>query len=457
MVGKNNWEVQMKRGANKVKRYTIKRTSVGVVSAVVAAGLIFGQETSVQADEVTGAESQTTEVSSEESTETEESVEEVSPVETSQVEATAEENGTVSEIDAEELSEPVYEQTEIVAEEVAIEAETIVADTEAVQEVAEVSEESLDKTEEEASVQPQMSALAATANVSNEDTQLPELISISTDKDVYQAGEDIKVTAIVSENVSLDHVAAMFSRADDSETGPVGFTGTSSQFIQQSDGTYLVEMIIPTDEKIPSNTYELWNVSMSDSSGNTETVIWNNDPNNLLGLQFNIVARDVDTQLPELISISTDKDVYQAGEDIKVTAIVSENVSLDHVAAMFSRADDSETGPVGFTGTSSQFIQQSDGTYLVEMIIPTDEKIPSNTYELWNVSMSDSSGNTETLIWNNDPNNLLGLQFDIMFGGSGTTIDPEVPEVEEPETPVEPEVPEVEEPETPVEPEVPEV
>lgn len=55
MVGKNNWEVQLKRGANKVKRYTIKRTSVGVVSAVVAAGLIFGQETSVQADEVTGA------------------------------------------------------------------------------------------------------------------------------------------------------------------------------------------------------------------------------------------------------------------------------------------------------------------------------------------------------------------------------------------------------------------
>ncbi|MFV8240509.1 YSIRK-type signal peptide-containing protein, partial [Aerococcus viridans] len=348
MVGKNNWEVQMKRGANKVKRYTIKRTSVGVVSAVVAAGLIFGQETSVQADEITAGESQVTEVSNEELTKTEEStiVDEATPAETAQAETMAEENGAVSETDTdtEESSEPVYKQTEIVAEEVAIEAETIVADTEAVQEVTEVSEESLAKTEEEASVQPQVSTFAATANVSNEDTQLPELISISTDKDVYQAGEDIKVTAIVSENVSLDYVAAMFSRADDSETGPVGFTGTSSQFIQQPDGTYLVEMIISTDEKMPSNTYELWNVSMSDSSGNTETVIWNNDPNNLLGLQFNIVARDVDTQLPELISISTDKDVYQAGEDIKVTAIVSENVSLDYVAAMFSRADDSETG-----------------------------------------------------------------------------------------------------------------
>src|SRR5699024_5202376 len=193
----------------------------------------------------------------------------------------------------------------------------------------------------------------------------------------------------------------------------------------QPDGTYLVEMIISTDEKMPSNTYELWNVSMSDSSGNTETVIWNNDPNNLLGLQFNIVARDVDTQLPELISISTDKDVYQAGEDIKVTAIVSENVSLDYVAAMFSRADDSETGPVGFTRTSSQFIQQPDGTYLVEMIISTDEKMPSNTYELWNVSMSDSSGNTETVIWNNDPNNLLGLQFNIV----ARDVDTQLPEL----------------------------
>src|SRR5699024_5246244 len=317
-------------------------------------------------------------------------VDEATPAETAQAETMAEENGAVSETDTdtEESSEPVYKQTEIVAEEVAIEAETIVADTEAVQEVTEVSEESLAKTEEEASVQPQVSTFAATANVSNEDTQLPELISISTDKDVYQAGEDIKVTAIVSENVSLDYVAAMFSRADDSETGPVGFTGTSSQFIQQSDGTYLVEMIISTDEKMPSNTYELWNVSMSDSSGNTETVIWNNDPNNLLGLQFDIMfggsGTTIDPEVPEV--------------------------------------EEPET-PV-----------EPETPEVEEPEIPVEPEVP----EVEEPETPVEPGVPEV----EEPE---------------APVEPEVPEVEEPETPVEPEVPEVEEPETPVEPELPEV
>ena len=219
MVGKNNWEVQLKRGANKVKRYTIKRTSVGVVSAVVAAGLIFGQETSVQADEITAGESQVTEVSNEESTETEEStvVEQTTASETSAAEAVVEENVATEESIVEEvptteeaLAEPVYEEAETVAEDSTTEAYEVVAEdqeevvSEAVvaeSEATAVENEAVQEGAEPATAQAHMTAIAVKeAKVAEADTQLPELLDIYTDKDVYQSGEDIKVTLISKKN-----------------------------------------------------------------------------------------------------------------------------------------------------------------------------------------------------------------------------------------------------------------
>ncbi|MGX7386141.1 YSIRK-type signal peptide-containing protein [Aerococcus urinaeequi] len=433
MVGKNNWEVQLKRGANKVKRYTIKRTSVGVVSAVVAAGLIFGQETSVQADEITAGESQVTEVSNEAPVVTEESVEEVRSAETSQVEATAEENGTVSEIDAEELSEPVYEQTEVVAEEVSegesteyddvvadsavadqeeagsneavAETETTVADTKSIQEDTEVVEES--------SVQAQMSTFAATANASEADTEFPELISISTDKEVYRAGEDIKVTAIVKENDELSRISANFSRTNGT-TGTSSLSGYANKWsglTRQSDGTYKAEMIIETDEKMPSNTYQLSSVDIYDVANNNTWLTSYNDTTGLFDLSVDILNEDGDTEFPELISISTDKEVYRAGEDIKVTAIVKENDELSRISANFSRTNGT-TGTSSLSGYANKWsglTRQSDGTYKAEMIIETDEKMPSNTYQLSSVDIYDVANNNTWLTTYNDTTGLVDL------------------------------------------------
>ena len=453
MVSKNNWEVQMKRGADKVKRYTIKRTSVGVVSAVVAAGLIFGQETSVQADEITAGESQTTEVSSEELTKTEEStiVDEATPAETSAVEALVEENiateeSTVQEVPtAEELSEPVYELTETVAEEAAIEAkttesndvladsavaeqeeagsneavaetETTDADTKSVQEDTEVVEESLVKNEEVASVQPQMSTFSATGNVVESDTEFPELLNIYTDKTIYQAGEDIRVTAIVKENDELSSINVSFGRIGEVKTGSSSLSGYANKWsglTRQSDGTYKAEMVIETDEKMPNNAYQLSNVSMYDAAENRVWLDSYNDTTGLFDLSLDILNEDADTQFPELISISTDKEIYQAGEDIRVTAIVKENDELSSINVSFGRIGEVKTGSSSLSGYANKWsglTRQSDGTYKAEMVIETDEKMPNNAYQLSNVSMYDAA---ENRVWLDSYNDTTGL-FDLI-------------------------------------------
>ena len=458
MVGKNNWEVQLKRGANKVKRYTIKRTSVGVVSAVVAAGLIFGQETSVQADEVTGVESQVTEVSNEELTKTEEStiVDEATPAETSAVEALVEEKIATEESTVEEVptteevpAEQVYEQEEVVAEEATIEAETTesddavadsavanqedgsneaivetetaVADTKSVQEDAEVMEESLAKTEEAASLEPQMSTSAATANVVEADTEFPELISISTDKEVYQAGEDITVSLTISESTGLDWVSASFSRVGNTELGAYSLSGSAGSYelaqVEQINGVYKVDLVIKTDEKMPSNSYSLYSISLEDVAGNSKYLYEYSDSNELLNVKFDIINEEADVEFPELLEISTDKEVYQAGEDITVSLIVSENTGLDWVSASFSRVGNTELGAYSLSGSAGSYelaqVEQINGVYKVDLVIKTDEKMPSNSYSLYSISLEDVAGNSKYLYEYSDNSELLNISFSI--------------------------------------------
>ncbi|QTJ55031.1 SasC/FmtB family protein [Dolosigranulum pigrum] len=57
MIGKNNSKLFMEKGANKYKRYTLKKISVGVVSVSIGFGLMFGSVEGVSADELTGTNS----------------------------------------------------------------------------------------------------------------------------------------------------------------------------------------------------------------------------------------------------------------------------------------------------------------------------------------------------------------------------------------------------------------
>ncbi|MFW3362590.1 YSIRK-type signal peptide-containing protein, partial [Aerococcus viridans] len=438
MVSKNNWEVQMKRGANKVKRYTIKRTSVGVVSAVVAAGLIFGQETSVQADEITAGESQVTEVSSEEAIETDESVvvEETTPSETSAVEATVEENVATEESIVEEVptteeapAEQVYEEVEPVVEESSTESYDLVADEAvAAQEVAVESEttvvenEAVQEETEPVDAQAKMTTFATSeTSIVEEDTEFPEFVSISTDKQIYRAGEDVRVTAIVKENRELDYVYANFSRLGNSDVGLSYLSDfahySNSEIVENIDGTYTAEIIIKTDEKMRGNTYQLDYVSIKDTASNNTRFYPDTNQSGVSDLTFEIVNEDADTEFPEFVSISTDKQIYQAGEDVRVTAIVKENRELDYVYANFSRLGNSDVGLSYLSDfahySNSEIVENIDGTYTAEIIIKTDEKMRGNTYQLDYVSIKDTASNNTRFYPDINGNGMSELVFTI--------------------------------------------
>ncbi|QJS97888.1 YSIRK-type signal peptide-containing protein [Dolosigranulum pigrum] len=57
MISKNNKKLFMEKGANKYKRYTLKKLSVGVVSVSIGFGLMFGSVEGVSADELIGTNS----------------------------------------------------------------------------------------------------------------------------------------------------------------------------------------------------------------------------------------------------------------------------------------------------------------------------------------------------------------------------------------------------------------
>lgn len=51
MVGKNNHKVRTEQGANKFKRYTLKKLSIGVASVSIGVGLMFNGAEVVSAEE----------------------------------------------------------------------------------------------------------------------------------------------------------------------------------------------------------------------------------------------------------------------------------------------------------------------------------------------------------------------------------------------------------------------
>ncbi|MGH2077400.1 YSIRK-type signal peptide-containing protein [Aerococcus urinaeequi] len=476
MVGKNNWEVQMKRGANKVKRYTIKRTSVGVVSAVVAAGLIFGQGTSVQADEVTGAESQVTEVSSEEAIETDESVvvEETATPETSQEVSTVEEafpsedtqiveKSTVtfnvstdqssaekSEIGddeyAEESSNKHVEETTSANEKITevvtknnqdvestediVKPESSVTENEVIEEVS-MSEGAQEATEEDTKAQSQMYApTSLTANAVESDIHRTDLLDTSTDNDVYsirnnytyydnippklldvytnkkvyQAGEEVKIIANIEEVSEIDYLSFMFVKSSESAAGPEYLTANTRNNrsnIQRNNGNYLVEMVIETDPNMPSNSYVLADVELRDLEGNQIILNSYDIEEGAFDLNFDIDSEDGDEVFPEIISVSTDKAVYQAGEDVKVTAVVKENVGLDRISVEFFRMGDyiQANSLVGSANKNDMTITPlENGDFVAEIVIHTDGSMPNSNFFLEYVLLEDVAGNTKRVL-----------------------------------------------------------
>ncbi|MFV8764833.1 YSIRK-type signal peptide-containing protein [Aerococcus urinaeequi] len=503
MVGKNNWEVQLKRGANKVKRYTIKRTSVGVVSAVVAAGLIFGQETSVQADEITAGESQTTEVSSEAPVETEENGEEVTPTETSQVEATAEENGTVSEIDTEKSSEPVYEQTEVVAEEVSegesTEYDDVVADSTVADQEDGSNEAIVETTTEvahEEAVSSEVDSESETAIVEDELTQEDDSISEfapvtigyevehqlddslepnSNDHTLIQAGAEglqnpetgevilSPVNEIVGiapseyiDDTSIQNIITVIDRETNHKIANVIFLGNNyairqNYFINQLNNKHNLALEVVGEDGISK--------TISTATGNGYTVTSTKIKKNVYVLNNNntdissikkpflpegIIYNNLDYErIYRKVSIQDNYGsiLYSAG----YVAYESTDDTIRGAMSNISSSDyyyDSVEVSEGFTTVFGSMGYYRGPLKKITILVNQveDIKVPETPVEPEVPEVEEPE--TPEVPEVEEPE---------------TPVEPEVPEVEEPETPVEPEVPEVEEPETPVEPEVPEV
>ncbi|MDG2774706.1 hypothetical protein HKB01_05275, partial [Vibrio parahaemolyticus] len=146
-------------------------------------------------------------------------------------------------------------------------------------------------------------------------TTPPKLISLEIDKTKVETGNTITITAKVTDDVS--GVSSVY----------VSFEGNTGQQLPgirlyKTDEEDTYKGILRTGKYEEPRTLRVETVHLSDNAGNWESYTPAED------YGFTIINNgEVDTTPPELISLEFDKTEVEAGDTIKVTAIVTDDVS----------------------------------------------------------------------------------------------------------------------------------
>ena len=214
------------------------------------------------------------------------------------------------------------------------------------------------------------------------DTEAPKVNRISIDKTNLKAGETAKVTIEASDDVSqLEIFSASFKR-EGSEDDYIG------AYSSHADTPSVAEL--ETSPYLPSGTYVLDSISVTDKAGNirryrAEPIEGHSEklPNSI---SITITNDDkVDTEAPKVNRISIDKTNLKAGETAKVTIEASDDVSgLEIFSASFKR-EESEDDYIG------AYSSHADTPSVAEL--ETSPYLPSGTYVLDSISVTDKAGN----------------------------------------------------------------
>ncbi|EQA3568113.1 YSIRK-type signal peptide-containing protein, partial [Enterococcus faecalis] len=205
MVGKNNKKVLIEKQGSKYYRYSIKKLSVGVASVAVGAGILFGNVSSVSADE-----GEFTNQVSQETT----AIEEFTPIEEPQVD-----NSTTEEVEAslETSMAPVEDDVNFEEPE---ETLTQVQEESAPQSEVEETEEAVEESQA-----PEVEETEEAV----EESQAPEVEETEEAVEESQAPE-VEETSEIQENEKIEEVKVIQENDEESNTQIIR--------VKYSDGTH---------------------------------------------------------------------------------------------------------------------------------------------------------------------------------------------------------------------------
>ena len=240
----------------------------------------------------------------------------------------------------------------------------------------------------------------------------PIVKNITLDKDEYRRGEMITLTAVVEEESAMKNVRVKFSsNLSDMFGDSIYFDALFEYFELNEEGHYvgttnfrLSESELETFEQ--NSIYTLESVHAEDVYGNTSFT------QNEFRNQFEL-SGEADIKVPEIVSISVDKDSYTAGEQVEVTIVATDENSLVEGLLVFEGINGHNRD---FNVWIDSFYLNENGEYVGEGIIDIPDNTIDNTYRLTYVQLIDNMDNHLWLDTREDPQELTNISFNVDTG-----------------------------------------
>ena len=232
-----------------------------------------------------------------------------------------------------------------------------------------------------------------------QDNDNPILNGVTFSPSTVKAGEILTVTFNISDASALKYIAADLGSFD------LGSRNDLKDFTI-SGNNYSTEVVVPSWHKV--GDYSLSGISIKDiynngifTSNNSEVSITNDNPDNLA---------------PVLVSMTTDKAQYMGGEEIILTAKITEEASgLKPFTGSFSTKKlDSDIDFGNFSNYKHRVLSNGN----IEMHIRVSPFIKTGLYSLSSLSLRDEAGNSNFI-----------SDFDLKFTVTGTVLDNTDPEI----------------------------
>ncbi|WP_026858327.1 LPXTG cell wall anchor domain-containing protein [Jeotgalicoccus psychrophilus] len=242
------------------------------------------------------------------------------------------------------------------------------------------------------------------------DVEAPELISVTTDKSTYNAGEQIEMTVVAEDETNVDYIFAAFT--NNSEDGPQQLSASGYEIIPLGNNRYESTFYIDVPERTPSTSFRLSGLGLYDENYENYLSDWYGEE--LLDLTVNIENNNTITDIdaPELISVTTDKSTYNAGEQIEMTVVAEDETNVDYIFAAFT--NNSEDGPQQLSASGYEIIPLGNNRYKSTFYIDVPERTPSTSFRLSGLGLYDENYENYLSDWYGDE--LLDLTINVGEG-----------------------------------------
>ncbi|MBT2643632.1 S-layer homology domain-containing protein [Bacillus sp. ISL-41] len=244
------------------------------------------------------------------------------------------------------------------------------------------------------------------------DITAPVLVSVTVDKKEAVSGDYIRVSVKATDDVAIQYVSAYYKK-------PI--TGNSlSLSLYYNSARDAYEGTIPINSSSEAGTYNLYSISITDTSYNSTSISTYNDPEiQLPAGSFTVSGTNADVTKPVLESISIDRKEAIPGDYVRVSVKATDDVAIQYVSAYYKK-------PI--TGNSlSLSLYYNSARDAYEGTIPINSSSEAGTYNLYSISITDTSYNSTSISTYNDPEIQLPAGS---FTVSGTKADVTKPVLE---------------------------